>query len=66
MIDDPDICRAAELMIKRHGEDALWRALRRAVELAADSDDSAAVIWRQVANAIGDLQRGPQEGEAVN
>lgn len=66
MFDDPDICRAAELMIKRYGEDALWRAFRRAAKLAADSDDSAAVIWRQVANVIGELQRGPQEGEAVN
>jgi hypothetical protein len=30
MIDDPDILRAAKLLIDQHGEDAPMRAARRA------------------------------------
>ena len=32
--DDPDIFRAAKLMIDRHGRDAVWRAKRRVGDLA--------------------------------
>jgi hypothetical protein len=43
VIDDPDIFRAAKLMIDRHGEDAPMRAVERAEELQDDGDvDGAA------------------------
>lgn len=35
MVDDPDIWRAANLMVKRHGDGAAAMAAKRAEELAA-------------------------------
>jgi hypothetical protein len=66
MIDDPDIVRAAKLMIDQHGDEASWRAARRADDLEKGGASSGCAIWRQVITAIEELQRGRREGEALN
>jgi hypothetical protein len=66
VIDDPDIFRAAKLMIDQHGADAAIRAAQRADELLDDGDVDGAVVWRQILGAIEELQRGRQDGEPLN
>ena len=66
MIDDPDIVRAAKLMIQQHGDEASRRAARRANDLEKGGDGSGRTIWRQIVAAIEELQRERREGEALN
>ena len=66
MIDDPDIFRAAKLMIDQHGEDAATRAAQRADELLNDGDIEGSGVWRRILEAIGELQRSRRDGEALN
>jgi len=66
VIDDPDIFRAAKLLVDRHGSDAAVRAARRSDELQDYGDVVGAMLWREIVEAIGELQRGRREGEAVN
>jgi len=66
VIDDPDIFRAAKLMIDQHGADAPIRAAQRCEELAELGDFDGVVVWRQIVAAIEDLQRGRREGEQLN
>ena len=66
MIDDPDIFRAAKLLIDKHGDDAAIRAAQRADELADEGDMDGAAVWRRILEAIDELTRGRREGEAVN
>jgi hypothetical protein len=44
MIDDPDIFRAARLLIDQHGEDAGFRAAHRADELLKEGDADGSAI----------------------
>ena len=54
MVDDPDIRRAANFLVKRHGVDA---GLRR----------TAGAIWTRILEAVTELSRTkPAEGERVN
>jgi hypothetical protein len=47
VISDPDIWRAAQLIVKRHGADAAIVAAQRADERFDGGDlDGAAVWWR--------------------
>jgi hypothetical protein len=66
VIDDPDIFRAAKLMIDQHGVEAIRRAARRANDLEKGGDRTGAGIWRQIMTAIEELQRGRREGETLN
>ena len=65
-MEDPDIFRAAKLVIDQHGGDAGLRAGERADELFEHGDYDGAAIWRRILSAVGELQRGPREGEPVN
>ena len=61
-----DIWRAAQLLVKRYGDDAAIQAGMRAEELLARGDDDGAVTWRAIIRAVEELQRAtPWEGEAV-
>ena len=60
MIDDPDIVRAARLLIDARGEDAAFCADLRARELLVRSHIEASALWRQVVVAIDELQRRPR------
>jgi hypothetical protein len=66
MIDDPDIFRAAKLLIDQHGNDAPIRAAQRADELLEEGDVDGAVVWRRIIEAIDELKRGRREGEPLN
>ena len=66
MLDDPDIFRAAKLLMDQHGEDAAIRAAQRADELLDEGDVDGAVVWRRILEAIEELQRGRREGEPLN
>lgn len=61
MSDDPDIYRAAKLMINQHGDEAPRRAQRRTNDLARTGGSGAAAIWRQVVTATEELQRARRE-----
>jgi len=67
MISDPDIWRAAQLIVKRHGADAPIVAAQRADELFNEGDLDGAAIWKRILHAVEELQRvKPKVGERVN
>jgi hypothetical protein len=66
MIDDPDIYRAAKLLINQHGEDAALRAAQRADALLEEGDVDGSAVWRRIVAAVEELRRGRREGEAPN
>ena len=66
MINDPDLFRAAKLLIDKHGNDAAIRTAQRADGLLNGGDMGGGAVWRQILEAIEELTRGRREGEAVN
>jgi hypothetical protein len=66
VIDDPDIYRAAKLLVDQHGEDAARRAAQRANELLEEGDLNGSVVWQRILVVVGELQRGPREGDPIN
>jgi hypothetical protein len=66
MISDPDIYRAAKMLIDQHGEDAAERAAQRADVLLEEGDVEGAAVWRQILWAVGDLTRARRDDEPVN
>ena len=66
MIDDPDIFRAAKLLIDQKGEEAAAFAAGHADLLLDEGDLEGSAVWRRIRTAIEELLRGPREGEAVN
>ena len=67
MISDPEIWRAAQLIIKLHREDALLVAAQRFVEFVDADDVCGAAVWKGVMQAVDELQRiKPKVGEKVN
>jgi hypothetical protein len=66
MIDDPDIIRAAKLLINRHGERAASCANRRAEDLLFRGDIEASELWRQIVEAIKELTRRRRGWDPLN
>jgi hypothetical protein len=67
MIENPDIWRAANLLVKRRGPDAAFVAARRADDLLADGDADGCAIWKLILKAAAELTRTESaEGERVN
>jgi triphosphoribosyl-dephospho-CoA synthetase len=67
MTSDLDIWRAANLLIKRHGDDAAVMAVQRADELLAKGDVEGQIVWKRIVNAINEWQRiGPAPDEPKN
>jgi hypothetical protein len=67
VIFDPDLWRAAQLLIKRHGEDAPLAAAQRADELFTESDHDGAAMWRRILHAVEELLWvKPKVGERVS
>ncbi len=62
MVSDPDVFRAAKLLIDKHGEDAPLRAAERADQLLEAGDMIGATTWRRIPAAIEELGRGWREG----
>jgi hypothetical protein len=66
-ISDPDIWRAAQLIVKRHGADAPIVAAQRADELFNEGDLDGAAVWRRILHAVEELLKvSPRVGERVN
>ena len=66
MIDDPDIYRAAKLLVDKRGGDAAVRAALRADVLLDEGDVDGAALWRRIVAAIDELKRGRREDEPLN
>ena len=67
MIPDLDIHRAAGVIIKRYGEDALIHAAMRADAMLKAGDLDGSAMWKRILRVIEELQRpGPRSGEAVH
>ena len=67
MIDDLDIHRAANLLVKRHAADAAIVAAQRADELLAAGDLDGCAVWKRILAAVKELERTkPASGERMN
>jgi hypothetical protein len=67
VISDPDISRAAQLVVKHHGADAPIVTAQRADELFEQGDLDGAAVWKRILQAVEELQRvKPKVGERVN
>jgi hypothetical protein len=66
MTHDPDIFRAAKLLIDKHGEDAALRAAQRADELLEAGDLDGNAVWCRILMAVKEPQRSRREGEPLN
>jgi hypothetical protein len=67
MIPDVDIWRAALIMVKRYGDDAMLEAAARADQLQEEGDWQGALTWHRILDAIERLQaEAPAEGEKVH
>ena len=55
VIPEIDIWRAATLMLKRYGDEALEQSDRRVDELTAAGDHNGADTWRRITAAVEQL-----------
>jgi len=55
LIPEIDIWRAAQLMLKRYGDNALEETAARANELALAGDRDGAATWRRIMAAVTQL-----------
>jgi hypothetical protein len=62
MIPEIDIWRAANLLIRRHGDDAELEAAKRADLMLDRGDDDGRLLWMRIRRAIEALQ-APRAGE---
>ncbi len=67
MTSDLDIWRAANLLVKQHGEDASVEAAMRADAMLEAGDLDGLATWKRILRAVGELQEtAPKSGEAVH
>ena len=67
MVPEFDIYRSANLLVKRHGQDAPVHAAMRADAMLEGGDLDGLAVWKPILRVIEELQRtGPKSGEAVH
>ena len=67
MIPDLDIYRSAQVLVKRHGEDAPIEAAMRADAMLEAGDLGGYVVWKRILRAVGELQgTEPEPGVKVH
>ena len=67
MLDEPDIWRAANLLLENHGDNAPLVAAQRADGMLARGDMVGQAIWKRITAAVEELiRRKPKQGERVN
>ncbi len=67
MIPDLDIYRSANVLVKRHGEDAPITAAMRADAMLEKGDLDGYAVWKRILRAVEELQGSePKPGEAVH
>jgi len=62
VVREIDIWRAANLLLKRHGDKARAEAAARADALAAAGDREGAAVWRRITDAIAQLENETPPG----
>ena len=55
MIPDLDIYRSADLLVKRHGEDASIEAAMRADAMLEKGDLDGYAVWKRILRAVEEL-----------
>ncbi len=63
MLSDLDLWRAANVMIKRYGDDAATEAAKRADELFDQGDVDGCATWRRIMEAVEGLLAVEPEGK---
>ncbi len=67
MTPDLDIYRSANLLIKRHGQDAPIHAAMRADAMLDKGDLNGYAVWKRIVKAVEELQRAePEQGGEVH
>ena len=67
MIPDLDIYRSANLLVKRHGDDAPIHAAVRADAMLDKGDLEGFAVWKRILRAMEELQRVERvQGERVH
>ncbi len=68
VVEEIDIYRSANLLIKQHGEEAEIFAAMQADECLGKGDLDGKVVWQAVIKAIEELQdpSTPDEGSAIH
>lgn len=67
MIPDLDIYRSANLLVKRHGDDAPIEAAMRADAMLEAGDLDGYAVWKRILRAVEELKGAkPKPGEAVH
>ena len=62
MIPEIDIWRAAQLMLKRYGDQAFKESADRAAELRLAGDDDGAATWHRIMVAVTQLANTTPSG----
>jgi hypothetical protein len=66
VISDRDIYTAANILVKRYGEDAATQAAMLADVLGSENDTEGQREWIRIMEAVKQLQRTRAPGETVN
>ena len=67
MIPDLDITRSAQVLVKRHGDDAPIEAAMRADAMFEKGDLDGYAVWKRVVKAVEELlNTEPEPGTAVH
>jgi hypothetical protein len=66
MTEDIDIYRAAHLMLKQHGDQALHKAAERIAALALAGDQDGVEVWKRILRAIDGLSAPPTPDDLIN
>ncbi len=67
MISDLDIYRSANVLMKRHGQDASIEAAMRADAMLDKGDLDGCAVWKRILRAVEELQGAASKpGEAVH
>ncbi len=57
MVSDLDIYRSAQVLVKRHGQDASIHAAMRADAMLEKGDLNGYAVWKRILRAVEELQR---------
>src|SRR6516162_7020698 len=66
VITEIDIWRAAQLMAKRYGDQALKESAARATELTLAGDDDGAATWHRIMEAVTQLANTTPPGRCTD
>jgi len=66
MSRDSEIFRAAQLLVREHGEDSMILAARQADKLEDQGDIEGSLVWRRIIEVLDEFRRAPQEQPAAS